>query len=148
MLTRHPSQALLTAAPGNASRIPLPWTLLTLLAALLLAAGGIIALADPILLVPPSSQITEAARIYAGYLASRNLALTIMLVALLVLRAKHSLAVLMALAALSQFIDAVIDAAEARWPIVPGVLLLGLLFLLTATRLADRPLWKRTASTL
>lgn len=147
MPTRHPSQAVLTAAPATLG-IPLPWALVTLFAALLLAVGAVIALAHPILLVPPASQITEAVRIYAGYLASRNLALAIMLVVLLVSRARLSLAHLMALVALIQFIDAVIDAAEARWAIVPGVLLLGLLFLFAATRLANRPLRKRSAATV
>jgi hypothetical protein len=147
MPSRQPSQAVLTAVPAPTLGIPLPWTLITLLGALLLTVGAVIALAHPILLVPPASQITEAVCIYAGYLASRNLALAIMLVALLVLRARLSLAHLMALVALIQFIDAVIDAAEARWAIVPGLLLLGLLFLLAATRLAGRQLWKHTAST-
>lgn len=140
MPNRQPLPAVPATTPLG---IPLAWALVTLLAALLLTVGAVIALVHPILLVPPASHITEAVRFYAGYLASRNLALALMLVVLLALRARPSLAYFMALVALIQFIDVVIDAAETRWAIVPGVLLLGLLFLLAAVRLADGPLWTR-----
>jgi len=48
----------------------------------------------------------------------------------------------MLLVALIQLLDACIDCAEKRWPIVPGVLFLGLVFLFAAARLSSAPFWK------
>jgi hypothetical protein len=49
----------------------------------------------------------------------------------------------MFLVALIQLLDACIDCAEARWPIVPGVIFLGLVFLFAAARLSNYPSWKK-----
>jgi len=130
------------AALGPAA--PIPWWLraLVLLGALLMAAGGVLALVHPAMLVSPQDEINGAVHIYAGYLASRNLALAILLIALLSLSAKRALSNLMVLVALIQLLDASIDCAEARWPIVPGVLLLGLVLLFAAAKLSNYPVWK------
>ena len=63
---------------GNAA---LPWWLRTIVVvgALLMATGAFIALLHPVLLVSPHDEINGAVHIYAGYLASRNLGLAIML---------------------------------------------------------------------
>jgi hypothetical protein len=126
-------------------QIPVLWSVVIVLGALLMAAGAVIALLHPVMLVSPHDEINGAVRIYAGYFASRNAAFAIMLLALLVLRARVPLGNLMVLVALVQFIDAFIDCAEGRWTIVPGVLLLGVLFSIGAARLTAHPFWKREA---
>ena len=51
-----------------------------LIGALLMAAGGIIALVNPAMLVSSTrTQINGAVHIYAGYLASRNLCIAALL---------------------------------------------------------------------
>ncbi|MGB7191213.1 MAG: hypothetical protein WBD10_13810 [Acidobacteriaceae bacterium] len=136
-----------TTAPLPNSRAALPWwaCLVAILGAFLLAAGAAIALVHPALLVSPNASINQAVHIYAGYLASRNLAIAILLVALLALRARFALSNLLALVAFVQILDAIIDAVEGRWPIVPGILVLGLVFLLAAGRLSGYPFWKSAA---
>jgi hypothetical protein len=110
-----------------------------------MAIGAVIALLHPAMLVSPHDEINGAVHIYAGYFASRNAALAIMLLALLVLRARIPLGNLMVFVALVQFIDASIDCAEGRWNIVPGVLILGIIFSVGAARLTAHPFWKREA---
>jgi hypothetical protein len=105
-------------------------------------AGAIIALVNPAMLVSPQDAINGAVRIYAGYLASRNLGLAILLLLTLVLRARVALHSVMTLAALIQFLDAVMDAVEGRWVIVPGVVVLGVVFLLGSARISGHPFWK------
>jgi hypothetical protein len=97
------------------------------------------------MLVSPHDEINGAVHIYAGYFASRNAALAIMLLALLVLRARVPLGNLMVLVALIQLIDAFIDCFEGRWNIVPGVLIFGIVFAVGAARLTAHPFWKREA---
>ena len=126
-------------------RVPVLWTVIIVFGALLMAVGAVIALLHPAMLVSPHDEINGAVQIYAGYFASRNAALTIMLLALLALRAKVPLGNLMVLVALVQFIDAFIDCIEGRWTIVPGVLILGILFSGGAARLTAHPFWKREA---
>lgn len=133
-------------APQSGSPAIAWWlSIVVVLGVLLLAAGAVIALIHPAMLVSPHDEINGAVRIYAGYFASRNLALAIVLVALLGLRAKKALSNLMVLVALVQLIDACIDCVEGRWVIVPGVLVFGLIFCLGAYRLSGYPFWKREA---
>ncbi|HUD54149.1 MAG TPA: hypothetical protein VMR02_02900 [Terracidiphilus sp.] len=124
------------------------WVQLTVvLGALLTAAGAVIALIHPAMLVSPQDEINGAARIFAGYFAARNLGLTVALLALLAIRAKRALGYILALAGVIQLIDTAIDCVEGRWPIVPGVFILGLVFLFAAAKLCGHPLWKRQAWT-
>jgi hypothetical protein len=122
----------------------LPWWLylIVITGALLLAAGGIIALIHPALLVPPGEEINGAVRIYAGYMVSRNLAIAVMLLGALSLRARGALSTLMVLVAFIQFLDAGINCFEGRWTLVPGVAVIGIAFLFGATRTAAHPLWE------
>jgi hypothetical protein len=124
---------------------PIAWWLraVVILGALLMATGAVLALIHPAMLVSPHDEINGAVHIYAGYLASRNMALAIMLIALLSLSAKRALSNLMFLVTLIQLLDACIDIAEHRWPIVPGVIVLGLVFLFAASRLSNDPFWKK-----
>lgn len=119
-----------------------PWWARTIVivAAVLMAAGGVIALVNPVMLASPSDQINGAVHIYAGYLASRNLCIAVMLLILLAIRSTKALAHLTVLTASIQIVDAVFDCVEGRWPIVPGVLILGALLFLAAARLS--PFWK------
>lgn len=110
-----------------------------------MAAGGVIALVHPAMLVSPRDEINGAVRIYAGYLASRNLVLATMLLAMLTLRARHALSHFMVLTAFIQVIDVCIDCVEGRWAVVPGVLIFGLVFFLAATRLRGFPFWRPEA---
>ena len=119
--------------------------LVAIIGALLTGAGGVIALARPAMLVAPQAEISSAAHIFAGYFAARNLALACLLLLLLAMRAHRALGQLLALCGLIQFVDVVMDCVEGRWPIVPGVLVLGLLFLLAASKLCRNPLWRRGA---
>jgi hypothetical protein len=140
-----PFPPMTMAAVSPAATAPIAWWLraVVILGALLMTAGAVLALLHPAMLVSPHDEINEAVHIYAGYLASRNMALAIMLIVLLSLSAKRALSNLMFLVALIQLLDACIDCAEARWPIVPGVIFLGLVFLFAAARLSNYPSWKK-----
>jgi hypothetical protein len=94
---------------GSVSGISaIPWWLraVVVVGALLMAAGGIIALVHPAMLVSPHDEINGAVHIYAGYLASRNLVLAMMLLATLVLGARLALGNLMVLTGFIQLVDA------------------------------------------
>jgi hypothetical protein len=127
---------------------PLPWWVVAIVAvgSILMIAGGLIALFRPEMLLSPDQEITQAVHVYAGYLVSRDLALGLMLLAALSPRARGSLRTLMVLYASIQFLDAVTDCVEGRWAIVPGIVLLGLLFLIGAARVPGYPFWSPKAS--
>jgi hypothetical protein len=110
-----------------------------------MAAGGVIALVNPAMLVSPQDQINGAVHIYAGYLASRNLCIAGLLLILLAMRKARALGNLLVLTAFIQLADAILDAVEGRWPIVPGVFVLGVLFFLAAARLSGYAFWKTEA---
>jgi hypothetical protein len=97
------------------------------------------------MLVSPHDTINGAVHIYAGYLASRNMAMAALLIVLLYLRARHALANLMVLVAFVQVLDACMDCVEGRWMIAPGVLLFGLVFSIGAMRLSGYPFWRLEA---
>jgi hypothetical protein len=44
-----------------------------------------------------------------------------------------------------QLVDFCIDCAEARWTVAPGVLMLGVLLLVAASRLSGSAFWRRAA---
>lgn len=113
-----------------------------ILGAILLAAGAGIALFRPGMLAATHDEINGAVHIYAGYLASRNLSLAIALLIALAAGAKRALNSFLLLVAMVQLLDAVMDCVEGRWPIVPGVSLLALLFLLASASLCGYPFWK------
>ena len=138
---KHDKQSPVSPVPA------MPWwiSVVVILGALLLAAGAAIALLHPAMLVSPNDQINGAVRIYAGYLASRNLALAIALALLLSLQARRTLSSLMLVVALVQLLDACMDCAEGRWMVAPGVLVIGVVFLFAASRLSRFPFWKAAA---
>jgi hypothetical protein len=133
---------------GSVSGISaIPWWLraVVVVGALLMAAGGIIALVHPAMLVSPHDEINGAVHIYAGYLASRNLVLAMMLLATLVLGARLALGNLMVLTGFIQLVDACMDCVEGRWAVVPGVIVFGVVFFVGAARLCGYAFWKRQA---
>jgi hypothetical protein len=115
---------------------------IAVLGALLLAAGALIALFRPVMLVSAHDEINGAVHIYAGYFASRNLALTIMLIAVLRLGAKGMLRNLLLLVAFIQLLDAAMDVIEGRWPVAIGVVVLAVLFFMASGSLSGLPFWK------
>jgi hypothetical protein len=124
---------------------PISWglRLVVIFGALLSAMGAVIAMVNPAMLVSPHDQINGAVHIYAGYLFARNLAIAIMLVALLFLGARRALGNLMVLVGFIQLLDACMDVAEGRWAVAPGVLVFGVVFLLGAARLCEGyPFWR------
>jgi hypothetical protein len=115
---------------------------IAVLGALLLTAGALIALFHPVMLVSAHDEINGAVHIYAGYLASRNLAIAVMLLAALGLAAKRLLNNLLLLVSLVQLLDAVVDIVEGRWPVATGVMILAALFLVASGSLSGYPFWK------
>jgi hypothetical protein len=118
-----------------------PWWLVIIVAlgAALMAAGALIALLHPAMLVSPRDQINGAVRVYAGYLVSRNLTLAIMLLVALSRNAREQLRILVILTAFIQLLDAGLDGMEGRWTLVPGVLLFAIAFFVASAWLSRRP---------
>jgi len=79
--------------------------------------------------------MTDAAWVYADYMFARNLALTLMLFLLLVLRDRRMLAGFMGLITLIQVIDVVDDLMRREFVLVPGLLVFAIVFLVGAWRL-------------
>ena len=127
--------------------LSIPWwpKAVVILGAVLTLLGGVLAIFHPEMMVSPHDEINGAVRIYAGYLASRNGAIALLLLALLAWRAWRALSQLMILVALIQFFDVVMDCVEGRWAIVPVVLLIGVAFLFGAQRLSGSRFWTRRA---
>jgi hypothetical protein len=125
----------------------IPWwvSVIVMIGVALMAAGGVIALVNPRMLVSPSADVNDAVRVYAGYFVSRNLVLAVMLLAALAWRARPVLNALLVVVGLIQFADALIDAVEGRWPILPGVLVLGCMFVLAASHVSGAAFWRREA---
>ncbi len=122
-----------------------PWwvTVVVILGALLTAAGAVIALLDPALLAGPDAPITAAVTVYAHYTFSRILALALLLLSALALRAHRVLAGLMVLTALIQLIDIIDDLTDGRALLTPGLLLFAAAFLFAAARLTGQAPWRR-----
>jgi hypothetical protein len=114
----------------------------SVLGAILLTVGAGIALFHPAMLVSPHDEINGAVRTYAGYLVSRNVSLAIALLVALTLGARRALSNFLLLVAIIQILDGIMDCAEHRWPIVPGVLILAVLFLFASASLSGYPFWK------
>lgn len=132
----HPSPDGFSRVPTRTGSAPPRWVVaVVLLAAVLCAAGAVVAWRYPALLVSRDSDINQATRVYAGYLISRNLALAVALLTLLGLRCYRMLAGALVLIALIQLLDAAIDAGTGRLALVPGLTILAAALLAAATRL-------------
>ena len=135
-----PSQTDDLKTSQSVVRFPLWVSIVVILGALLTIAGAVISKVDPILLTN-GSPMTEAARVYADYLFARNLALAVMVLLLLAIRARRGLAGFMVLIALIQLIDVGDDLARGEWLLIPGLLVFAIVFLLGAWRLFGQAVW-------
>jgi len=124
--------------------IPLWVKAVVVVCVVLTGMGAVIAFVQPAMLVQPHAEITTAVRTYAGYLASRNAVLATMLLVLLIKRARRALGNLLAIVGLIQVLDCSVDCIEGRWAIAPGVLVLGIILLISASRLCGQ-LWRSDA---
>ena len=124
----------------SVSRIPLWVSIVVILGALLTTTGAVISKVDPTLLTNGSA-MTEAAQVYADYMFARNLSLAVMLLFLLVVRARRMLAGFMVLIALIQIVDVIDDLARGALLLVPGLLVFAIVFLIGASVLFGRAVW-------
>lgn len=125
--------------PPPAAR-PWPWwlTAIIILGAVLIATGAVMAI------FATGEHLNTVGHNYADYFITRNLALAVMLLVMLTLRARHVLAALMTLTALIQVLDAITATATSRLGLVPIDLLFAAAFLLGAARLSGLQPWRRT----
>lgn len=138
------SQADDVKAPQSVGRFPLWVSIVVILGTLLTITGAIIGKADPALLTNGGS-MTEAVRVYADYLFARNLALAVMLMFLLAVKARRMLAGFMVLIALIQLIDIGNDLARGAFLLAPGLLVFAIVFLFGAWRLFGQAIWHASA---
>lgn len=127
-----------TGSPKAAKASPWRWWLvmLVVVGALLTATGGVLALH------PAAEHLNSAGRNYAEYFFTRNIAMAILLLVTLSLRARRALCSLMVLTALIQILDAVTATATGRFGLVPVDLVFATAFLLGAAHLSAKALWR------
>ena len=145
-MTKHTPEAqeAAQAAPGTAQQAGgIRWWvfIVVMLGAILLVTGAVISKIDPILLTG-NSPMNDAGRVYADYLFARNLPLALLLLLLLALRARRMLAGFMALVALIQVFDCIDDLAGGAVVLVPGLLVIALVFFLGAWQLFGQAPWR------
>ena len=126
--------------PPSAARIPWWVSAVVILGACLTAAGAVISKVDPTLLTN-GSPMTDAARVYADYMFARNLPLAVMLLFLLLVKARHMLAGFMVLTAFIQIVDVINDVARGAFLLIPGLLIFAALFLIGAWQLFGQAIW-------
>jgi hypothetical protein len=134
------SQAENFNAPRADERIPLWVSIVVVLGALLTLSGAVTSKLAPTLLTNGGA-VTEAMRVYADYTFARDLALALMLVLLLALRARRMLAGIMVLLVVVQLVDVFDDLTRGAYVLVPGVLVLAIVFLVGAWTLFGQAVW-------
>jgi len=112
---------------------------IVILGALLTATGALTAL------LASGEHLNTAGQNYADYFITRNLALASMLVMMLALRARRTLAALMTLTALIQLLDATTAATTHRLGLIPIDLAFAAVFLLGAAQLSGHHLRRHSA---
>jgi hypothetical protein len=135
------AQADSARTPPAGRRVPWWVSIVVLLGVVLLVTGAVISKVDPTLLTSKSA-VTDALRVYADYVFARNLAVALLLVVLLMVKAQRMLAGFMVLTALIQTLDSLNDLARGDWILVPGLVVFALVFLLGATRLFGKAIWR------
>lgn len=135
------NDAVQANTPQSPLRIPLWVSIVVILGALLSAMGAVISKVDPTLLTNGSA-MTDAARVYADYMFARSLALAVMLLFLLALRARHMLAGFMVLVALIQIFDVIDDLARGAFLLAPGLVVFAVVFLVSAWQLFGQAIWR------
>jgi hypothetical protein len=113
-----------------------------LLGALLTGLVGVLSLVAPAAFLAvighQGMPVTSSGQIFAAYTGTRELAIAVALVVLLVLRSTRVLAALMVVTAGANLLDAVDALAAGRWVQVPGALVFALAFLAAAAWLAKQ----------
>jgi hypothetical protein len=112
---------------------------------LLMMLGAVLGMVRPSLLAGPTAVMSGAVEVFVGYFAVRNLVMGLILPILLVIGARRALGNLLAIIGFVQLLDVCMDCVEGRWEIVPGVLLLGILYLAVAARVSGAAFWRRRA---
>lgn len=137
----EPPSAGPPSIPTAARPTPWPWWLsgMVVLGALLTAVGGLLAI------YPAGEHLTTAGQNYADYFVTRNMAMAVMLLFTLALRARAALTALMILTALIQVMDAVTASLTGRLELVPVDLVFAAAFMIGAAHLSTRPLWRTTS---
>ena len=92
-----------------------------------------------------SEQVSASAQVYAAYTGTRELAIAVTLVVLLVMRATRGLAAVMLLTALANALDVVHALAVQRWVQVPGALVFAVVYFATAVWLFRRSARRESA---
>ena len=129
---------------STATPIPAWVYAIVLLGLLLTLVGGGISKFDPSLLAN-SHTVPAALRIYTDYMFSRSLAIAILLVVLLVVRARRSLALMLTLLGIIQIIDVCDDILRKDYMLIPGIVVLAVLLIAASCRLLNRPVWSPSA---
>jgi hypothetical protein len=137
---KEPSESAhpVTAEPSPAATDrtwPLWLTVIVILGAVLTATGAVLAI------FASGEHLNTAGHNYADYFITRNLAVAVMLLVMLALRARRVLAALMILTALIQFLDAVTAIATGRLGLVPIDLIFAAVFIFGAARLTGLRPW-------
>ncbi len=127
--------------PHSVARFPLWVSIVVILGALLTLTSAAVSKVDPALLTN-GNPVTASAGIYADYMFARDLALAVMLLLLLGVRARRMLAGFMVLTVLIQCIDIVDDLFRGAFLLLlPVVFVFALVFLLAAGQLFGRAIW-------
>ncbi len=133
-----PPAASRTGPPHEGPNATMRWPRwvapIVILGALLTATGAVTAL------LASGEHLNTAGQHYADYFITRNLAISVMLVLMLALRARRPLAALMALTALIQLLDAITAAITHRPGLIPIDLAYAAAFLLGAAQLSGHQL--------
>ncbi len=137
---KEPSQSAHPVTAETAPTVidrPWPWwlTVIVVLGAVLIATGAVLAI------FASGEHLNTAGHNYADYFITRNLAVAVMLLVMLALRARRVLAALMILTALIQFLDAVTAIATGRLGLVPIDLIFAAVFTFGAARLSGLRPW-------
>jgi Protein of unknown function (DUF998) len=135
----EPALPTTDARPPPAAQ-PWPWWL----TAIIILGAGLIATGAVMAIFATGEHLNTAGHNYADYFITRNLALAVMLLVMLALRARHVLAALMTLTALIQVLDAITATATSRFGLVPIDLIFAAAFLFGAVRLSGLQPWRRT----
>ena len=118
--------------------IPVPVTVVVIVGTVIILVGGLIAWLDPAVLMPAGSSVSRGVELYGQRMAARNLALGIVLGALVSVRAARELAVAVVLVVLVEIGDTISSIADADWAQASG-LLIAVAFAWSAWRLLRRP---------
>lgn len=136
-----PPQTNNSGTTRSIQHIPLWIAIVVILGALLTLTGAILSKANPTF-ITNGNPMTETARVYADYMFARNLALAVMLLMLLAIRARRMLAGFMVLIALIQMIDVADDLIRGAFLLVPGLVVFAIIFVIGARQLFGEPIWK------